>query len=76
MEEWITIAQFDNPTKGYLLKALLEAERISCFLKDENMSNLIPVVTGGVKVQVPFRDSFRALEIYLEFTSDEDRMMI
>lgn len=76
MEQWITIAQFDNPTKGYLLQSRLEAEGITCFLKDENMTNLIPVSTGGVKVQVLFKDSFRALEIYYEFNEDGNRTYI
>jgi hypothetical protein len=73
MEEWITIAQFDHPSSSYVLKSRLEAEGIRCFLKDENIANLIPLggfSAGGIKLQVPLRDGFKALEIYYD-TTDE-----
>jgi hypothetical protein len=69
MEEWVTIAQFSHPSSGYVL----EAEGITCYLKDENVTNIIPLGSlsvGGVKLQVPLRDGFRALEIYYD-TTDE-----
>ena len=73
MEEWITIAQFNHPSSGYVLKSRLEAEGIRCFLKDENVTNIIPLgalSVGGIKLQVPLRDGFKALEIYYD-TTDE-----
>ena len=73
MEEWVTIAQFDNPSSGYVLKSRLEAEGITCFLRDENMTNIIPLGSlsfGGVKLQVHLHDGFKALEIYYD-TTDE-----
>jgi hypothetical protein len=73
MEEWITIAQFDQPSSGYVLKSRLEAEGIRCFLKDENVTNILPLESlsmGGIKLQVPLKDGFRALEIYYD-TTDE-----
>ena len=69
MEEWVTIAQFDNPGRGYIPKSKLESEGIECFLKDENVTNIIPLASlsiGGVKLQVRLRDSFKAMEIYYQ----------
>jgi len=73
MEEWITIAQFVQPSSGYVLKSRLEAEGIRCFLKDENVTNILPLGSlsmGGIKLQVPLKDGFKALEIYYD-TTDE-----
>ena len=73
MEEWVTIAQFNNPSESYVLKSRLEAEGITCFLKDENISNILPMGSlslGGVKLQVALRDGFKALEIYYDTTGE------
>jgi len=73
VEEWVTIAEYNNPSECYVLKSRLEAEGISCFLKDENISNILPMGSlsiGGIKLQVALRDGFRALEIYYD-TTDE-----
>jgi hypothetical protein len=71
MEELITIATFYNPTQAYLLKAKLESEGIICVLNDEYMNSLMPLSGfGGVKLQVYFSDSFRALDLYYELQND------
>ena len=73
MEERVTIAQFDDPHRGYILKSKLESEGIKCYLKDENVTNIMPMASlsfGGVKVQVSLQDSFRALEIYYQSSDD------
>lgn len=73
MEELITIATFSIPTEAYLLKAKLESEGITCVLNDEYMNTLMPIGGfGGVKVQVYFSDSFRALDLYYELQNDSD----
>ncbi len=79
MEEWVTIAQYDNPSESYVLKSRLEAEGIPCFLKDENISNILPMGSlsfGGIKLQVALRDGFRALEIYYDTTDEIGNTLI
>ena len=79
MEEWVTIAQFNNASDSYVLKSRLEAEGITCFLKDENISNVLPMGSlsfGGVKLQVALRDGFKALEIYYDTTDENSNTII
>jgi hypothetical protein len=71
MEELITIATFETPTQAYLLKAKLESEGITCILNDVYMNSLMPIGGfGGIKLQVYFSDSFRALDLYYELQND------
>lgn len=67
MAELVTIAEFDNVNRAYLLKSRLEAEGIRVFLQNENINSILPVATfTGVKVQVSLHDSFKAMDVIYE----------
>ncbi len=55
--------------EAHLLMARLESEDIQCWLQDENMVTVFPVLTnavGGIKLFVTKQDFDRAYEIFKE----------
>jgi predicted nucleic-acid-binding Zn-ribbon protein len=65
----VTIAQFDNNMDAHLLKSRIEDEEILCFLNDEYMMGVTPMLNfslGGVRVKVREEDEARAREIMEE----------
>ncbi len=55
----VVIRRFDNPIEANIIKGLLEANEISCFLTDENIIGLNPLYNpaiGGIKLQVFEKD--------------------
>lgn len=60
MEEKIVVVRhFDNPVEANIIKGLLDANEIPCFLTDENIIGLNPLYNpaiGGVKLQVFEKD--------------------
>lgn len=63
MAELVTIAEFDNVNRAYLLKARLQAAGIRVFLLNENLNSILPTAFTKVKVQVELHDSFRAMDV-------------
>ncbi len=77
MEELVTIAILDTHAQAYLLKARLESDGITCILNDVYMNSLMPMGPfGGIKLKVPFSDSFRAFDIYYELKDDLDTTVL
>jgi hypothetical protein len=73
MEELVTIATFNNLHEAYLSKARLEADGISCFIRDEFMNSILPVHSlGGVKLEVAVADAARAFNILFDITNQEE----
>jgi hypothetical protein len=63
---YITIKTATYPTELYLSQTLLENEGIRTYLKDELTVQVDPLISnalGGVKLQVPEEDAFKAIEI-------------
>ena len=66
---YITIKTATYPTELYLSQTLLEDAGIRTHLKDELTVQADPLISnavGGVKLQVPEEDAFRAIEILKE----------
>jgi len=64
-----TIKTFDNPIDAHLLKTKLESEGIFCYLADENIIGVNPLLSnavGGIKLNVPDESVEDALRIILE----------
>lgn len=77
MGTFITIKTFTHPYEAYPLKALMESEGISCFLKDEFTIMTQPLYSnmlGGVKLQVLEKDleAANALLAQYEETPKDD----
>ena len=55
-EEMVTVATFLRPETAHLVRGLLESEGIECFMEDEVMTSLVPLIpdimSGGVKLRV------------------------
>lgn len=54
--DFVTVAQFLNPTDAHIVRGLLEASGIRAVVGDANlvqMNNLWAVAIGGVRVRVP-----------------------
>ncbi|QBQ40698.1 putative signal transducing protein [Sphingobacterium psychroaquaticum] len=54
---------FDNPIDAHLLKSKLESEDIACYILDENIVGLNPllnIAVGGIKLMVAAADLDRA----------------
>lgn len=69
MKQLVTIATYWYPGDYLLMKSRLEAEGISCYMKDENIVTQDPLVTaavGGIKLQVSEDDVDRAIQIMNE----------
>jgi hypothetical protein len=72
--ELITIATFDNMPSAYIAKGRLEAEGVSCWLKDENLGQtdwLYNIAVGWIKLQVEPHDVLQAREILATDYSDD-----
>lgn len=68
-QKFYTIGSFEFPADVQIIKGRLESESIPVFLLDENTLNTDPLISnaiGGVKLQVYFKDSDRAVQIYNE----------
>jgi type III secretory pathway lipoprotein EscJ len=66
LEQLITIKAFLTPSEASMMKSLLEAEDMYCFLKDENSVVMMPYMAnaiGGVKLQVRESDVVKAVEV-------------
>lgn len=66
MDSLITIKTFTHPSELLILKGRLESEGIECFVKDELITQIIPLYSnavGGVKLQVKESDVEKAMEI-------------
>lgn len=76
--EFITIRQYNNYIAANIAKGLLEDNDIECFLKDENVSTIMPylnIANGGIKLSVPenkMEDAEKLLEEAEAKLSDED----
>lgn len=64
MEELITVAECAQHSEAHLLRSRLEAEGLRVYISNENMNTLLGL--GSIRVQVPFSDSFRAMDILYE----------
>ena len=61
----ITIKTFDNSIDAHILMARLEDEGIECFLVDDNIVSIYPLLNftvGGIKLKVLEVDLERAIE--------------
>ena len=68
MNEWLTIAVFDNNTDAHLLKSSLELKGVPTQLFDENSISIDPlhaISLGGIKLKVQ-RSEYRKLRIALK----------
>lgn len=71
---------FDNPIDAHLLKSKLESEGIACYILDENIVGLNPllnIAVGGIKLMVAVADLDRARLVLEEidntpFLTDQD----
>ena len=69
MSDLVVVAQFNNVHEASAALAILEAEGIPCFLKDEfNSSYMKPFdfVGSAVKIVVSEKDSALALELLID----------
>lgn len=65
----VTLKVFDNPVDAHILRTKLESEGIPCYLFDENIIGVNPLLNmaiGGIKLNVSSADLERALEILAE----------
>lgn len=65
----VTIKSFDNGINAHILKNALESEDIACFIYDENIVTLNPLLdfaVGGVKVKINEEDVEKARKIIHE----------
>lgn len=65
----ITIATFDNASEAYVAKGLLEANGITCQLKNDLVAQTLPI--GGVELQVAVEHAEQARQL-LESTAEKD----
>jgi len=76
-ENFITVLTVTYPHEIAVIRGVLEAEGIICFVKDELTVQVHPFISnaiGGVKLQVLERDLDQALEILKEtgYINEED----
>ena len=67
--EQVTIKIFEDSFSAHMLKAHIEAEDIPCFIYDENMMSMNPlmgIALGGIKLKVWESDVEKALQIIEE----------
>jgi hypothetical protein len=65
----IILKTFDNSIDAHILMARLEDEGIDCFLVDENIVSIYPLLNftvGGIKLKILENDLERAIEILKE----------
>ncbi|MDX2359613.1 MAG: DUF2007 domain-containing protein [Crocinitomicaceae bacterium] len=64
--ELITLKTFDSAIDAHILKARIEADGIPCYIFDENIVTLDPLLNfavGGIKLKVDERDIEQSKEI-------------
>lgn len=69
MQDLVTVYSFSYPTEMSIVKAKLEAEGISCWVKDEmtvQVHNFYSNAIGGIKLMVRAKDAETAREILTE----------
>ena len=68
MDKMVEIARFTYPAEAQTLLALLRAEGIDCYLRNELSSQIMAgyVDVGGARVEILEKDLPRALEIMRE----------
>jgi hypothetical protein len=79
-EDWQTIKTFNMSHQAIIVRSMLEAEGIPCFLKDELTLQVDPFYSnalGGAKLQVKSSDFDRAISLlerngYIEREIKED----
>ena len=79
-EDWVTIKTFNMSHEAIIIRSMLEAEGIECFLKDELTVQVDPFYSnalGGAKLQVKAIDSERAIRLleengYIEKEAKDD----
>lgn len=63
---FVIVAVYDNYINAHLALGLLQAEDINCWLKDENIVTINPVLTnavGGIKLMVAEVQKDRAISL-------------
>lgn len=68
-EDWTTIKTFNMSHEAIIIRSMLEAEGIECFIKDELTVQVDPFYSnalGGAKLQVKALDSERAIRLLEE----------
>ncbi|MBL1279698.1 MAG: DUF2007 domain-containing protein [Fluviicola sp.] len=81
--ELITLKVFNTAIEAYILKNKLEGEGIVCYILDENIVTLNPLLNfavGGVRLQINKVDLDKAKDIIAEiddqpYTNDEDAII-
>ena len=80
----VTLKTFDNFVDAHLLKSKLESEGITCYLFDENIVAINPLLNltvGGIKLNISDSDVEKAREILIEIqntsiTDENDKQII
>jgi hypothetical protein len=73
--DFVILHSFNNYMDAHLLMGRLESEDIKCWLQDENMVTVFPVLTnavGGIKLFVNKQDFDRASKILREVENNPD----
>jgi hypothetical protein len=73
--DFVMLQSFNNYMDAHLLMGRLESEGIKCWLQDENMVTVFPILTnavGGIKLFVTKQDFSRASEIYKGIENNPD----
>ena|ERR1700689_1652159 len=69
---FVQVRSFDNYISANILQGKLEAEGIYCYLADDNISTILPIISnsiGGIKLMVAENDVSKAESILAEFDS-------
>ncbi len=64
--EFVVLEVYDEYVSAHIAKGRLEEEGIVCWLKDENIVTVHPLISiavGGIKLMVPKHQEERAREI-------------
>jgi DNA-directed RNA polymerase subunit M/transcription elongation factor TFIIS len=72
--EFIPIRSYDNYIKANLVISKLFQENINCYLKDDNITTIFPVISnavGGVKICVSENDLTKAQDLLLQIEEEE-----
>ncbi len=72
--EFIPIRSYDSYVKANLVIAKLQEQDIHCYLKDENITTILPILgnsIGGIKICVAENDITKAKELLNQFEEDE-----
>jgi hypothetical protein len=62
-DKLVTIATYHFVGEAQMAKLTLAAKGIDCFLADEFMSTYLPIIMGGIRLQVRESEAARAKEI-------------